>query len=629
MIDYSQRRYERWWTKSRKDEVHHVVSGLVSTLRSRQVSKRKMDILHAKIYGNYDVSGTGNMSASVWEIMRGDDGRMRFQLCTSAVDTALAILTANKPVPYYLTDGAEWSEQRKAKKKARIVAGQLMDLDAYDIAQRCARDALVFGTGIVYGYVDDDGKVGIERVLPGEILVDHGEAASGYLTQIFRRRMMATERAVALWPEKADMIRRSASPTQSDWDDRHLSRDGTVDMVMITEAWHLPSREGASDGRHIICTDQTTLVDVEWHYDWFPFADMRWKQRLTGWWGCGLIEETKAAQLRINRLIRHYEKCQNGSNVYVFVDRNSGLDDYEITNAPLQIIPYNTGSSPPVIYKADGSLFDLRGEIGAIRDDTYQQVGISTSQLQGEKPKGVNSGRAIRLAEDIGSRRHIDNVRQYEAFFVKLTKLLERLNDVAQERDESYSVSSVETRGRTEIKKSVKWSEVKTKSSTTVRMFPVSSLGSTPAGKMESVQELVKGGFLNRNYAMKLLDYPDLDSALSLELIDLDLVHWQLDKIQDGDMGVVPLPIQNLEVAFEESRKVRLQAEMLDASEDVKSELQRYRDAVQRMLMMADQANQMRQQAAQQQQMASQQQVQQSPSPEMAEQIGQPQLAVA
>jgi len=589
VIDYSQGtpKYERWWAADKRD-VYKTVAGLVGVLKSRLSAKRKLDLNHARIYGNYDVAGMGHSAATAYEILRGDDGRMRFQLCTSAVDTALAILTANKPVPYYLTEGATWSDQRKAKKKARIVAGQLLDLDAYSIAQRCARDALVTGTGIMYGFVDEDGKVGMERVPPHEIIVDPAEASAGNVRTMTRERMMATEQLAALYPKHDIEIRESCGPTPNDWADRHLRADGTIDMVMVYEAWHLPTRKGSKDGRHILCTDRVTLVDEQWDNDWFPFADMRWKTRLTGWWGCGLVEETKAAQLRINRLIRHYERCQTlGSNVFVFMPKEAGIEDHEITNQPLQIIPYNSAGGAPTIYKSDATLQDLRADIGAITQETFMQVGISQSQLQGQKPAGVSSGRAIRLAEDIGSRRHVDNVRQYERFFVGIVKMVERLNDIAASKNPSYSVVSLETRGRSEMLNVVEWKEVQTANQSTVRMFPVSSLGSTPAGKMESVQELVSGGYLSKPYALKLLDFPDLDSAMSLELVDLDLVHWQLDRIQDGEVGVMPLPIQNFEMAFEESRKVILQCEMMEADDSVKSEMMRFRKTIERMMKIA------------------------------------------
>jgi hypothetical protein len=257
----------------------------------------------------------------------------------------------------------------------------------------------------------------------------------------------------------------------------------------------------------------------------------------------------------------------------------------------------------PVFYKHEATPVDLRQEIAYIRDETFQQIGLSQAQMQGEKPKGLNSAVALRTAEDIGSRRHIDNVRQYERFFIEIAKLLERMNDMAAEEAEDdgnvYYVTSVETRGRSEVLRSVKWTDVQSDTPTTIRMFPVSMLGSTPAGKMESVQELVSGGYLSRPYALKLLDFPDLDAAMSLELVDLDIAHWQLERIQDGEAGVVPIPEQNFELAFEESRKVILQSELMEASDKVLNELRRFRGDVETLIKMAQPQPQVQDMAAQ------------------------------
>lgn len=587
MINYgpSDEKTTRWW--SRKSDAHKCVTDLIGAIRARQTAKRKMDQLHAKIYGNYDVAGQGHLAATAYEILRGEDGRMRYLVSAPAVDTMMAILTSNKPVPYYLTEGATWTEQRRAKRKAKIVAGQMLDLGVYKIARNVTRDALVFGTGLAYGYVDDDNRVGIEKVQPCEVTVDHAEAMSGAPRSMFRTRLMPREQACLLWPKHDGAIRASSGPTQQDWEDRHMKQDTSVDMVLIHEAWHLESSRGAGDGRYVVCTDTVTLASEPWNRDWFPFAEMRWKDRLSGWWGCGLIEETKAAQLRCNKLVKRFEALQNMTNAYVFVPQGSGVQEHEITNAPLQIIPYNPAAGAPQFFKFDASPQDLRAELGAITEDTFRQVGISMAQLQGEKPAGLKSAVAIRAAEDIGSRRHVDNIRQYEDFFVSMTQLLERLNDVAAENDPDYSVASLETRGRTEVMRRIKWTDVRTKSPSTVRMFPVSALGNTPAGKMESVQELVQGGYLNRNYALKLLDFPDLDSAMAMELVDIDLVHYHLDQIQDGERGVSPLPFMNLDLAWEETRKVRAHAELLEASETVKRDLERYWNEVKMLIEMA------------------------------------------
>lgn len=586
MVDYgagASQRYSRWWTV-RGSDLHSIVNGLVNTIKTRNRRKRTLDLHHARIYSNGDVAGMGISNATALELLRGEDGRMRYQLCTAAVDTAMAVITSNKPVPYYLTDDGTWTEQRKAKKKAKLIAGQFIDLDIHAKAARCARDALVYGTGIMWGYVTPEGKVEVERGPICELHLDPFESAMGNPRSAFRRRMIPMETLVSHYP-KAGLIRQSTGPTNEDWEDRHLQQDGTVEMVMVDEAWHLPSKPGAGDGRHVICTSHAVLVDEDWGYDWFPFADMRWKDRLSGWWGCGLVEEGKAAQLRINKLIKRVEKLQDlGANAWVFAGKNSGIQEHELTNAPMQVIPFNEASGPPTFYTHTATPPDLRQEIAYIRDEFFQQVGLSQAQLQGEKPKGLNSAVALRTAEDIGSRRHIDNVRQYERFFIRISDLLERMNDLAADKardnGETYYVTSLETRGRSEVIRKVPWEDVQSDTPTTIRMFPVSMLGSTPAGKMESVQELVQGGYLSRPYALKLLDFPDLDAAMALELIDLDIVHWQLERIQDGEAGVTLLPEQNLELAFDESRKVILQSELMEASEEVLADLRRYRDQV-------------------------------------------------
>jgi hypothetical protein len=603
-----------------KDEPHKALTGHVSALALKQRTKAILDKHHLRLYGNGDVAGTGVTDATLADLIRGDDGRMRYQLCTAIVDSAVPIVTSNKPIPYYATEGGSFSDQRKARRRTKALQGQFFELGVYDMAPLVARDAMNVGNGYIWGIVNEEtGMPELERVLPQQIIVDHVENVAGDVRSVFRVRGVSRAKLMRLYKKHRKALKDSATLSATQLNDMFIStQDGSADLVMVIEAIHLPSskavepededsdvdgeyddseeeeaprRRRKSDGRRLICTSNCTLVDEEWTDEEFPLAQMVWKHRAVGvWYGCGLVEETKSAQLRVNKLIRHQETIQNiTSKVWVFLEKGSEVAPQQIVGGmevPVQTLQYV--GQPPIVYQHQAGSMDIREEIQAIKMETMEQVGLNVAHIQGEKPKGVTSAVGQRVAEDIGSRRHLENVRQYERLFVGVAKLLERLNDraskIADKRGQAYYVNAVETRGRTEVLNRFEWKELAIDGQSTMRMYPISSLPSTPTGKWERVTEWLNTGFLTRPWAMKLLDVPDLDEALSLELVDLDTVLWHVEQIIDCKTDIVPTPHQDLALTFEIARKSWLKADMLGADEKTLSQLSLYMSRAKSML---------------------------------------------
>jgi hypothetical protein len=577
--------WSAWWRKP-AETMHSDVIAASRSARHLLRTKRTIDQNHLRIYANYDVAATGETGRDAASILMGADGRMRYQLCTAVVDTAQSIICSNKPVPYYLTEGEDFSTQRKARNRSKIIQGQMYDIGLYDIAPRVARDGMILGSGWIYGYLDVDGKPCIEPVLPGEIHYDPSEAISGNPRSIYRTQLIARDTLLGLFPDHEDIIERSGGPSADDWRDFYVRRDSTADLVSVTSAWHLGRGKDRTDGKCVIVTDAGVLHSADYTHDEFPFVQYRWKERVLGYTGCGLVEETKLAQLRINRLIRVVERQQDlGSNSWVYVENSSEVKVDTLTNLPMSIVRY-TGMQPPTIAKHEGTPYDLRSEIAAIKAEVLEQVGLNSAQTQGQVPQNVTSARGQKFMEQIASRRHVINQQQYERFFVDCARLLERLNDdaaaLAKKEGRKYYVTTSEMRGRTEVLTQKEWSKSNVAAKTQLRCWPISALPSTPAGKMDTVTEFLKNGFISPMWALKLLDFPDLDQAMALELADLNLILWHMESIvHDEAENILPTPmlgLPGLAQAVEISRKTYNHAELLGVDEETRELIRQYHE---------------------------------------------------
>lgn len=581
-----------WWL-TKKNEAHGELFSVVKILRDQSKQRRSEDAHHRRLYSNMDVAGKGTEHGSVaLTFTRDRQGRMRYNLCASAVDTAQSLVASQKPKPMYLTSEGDFKQQRQARLRSRALEGQLDDSGAYEIGPEAMLDGAIEGTGAMFGYrCPDSGEPKAERVLPGELLVDHAEGLNRKPRTLYRQRRMDREVACSLWPEHEAKLRMAAAPTADQRRDWYLGNDETADEIVLVESWRLATKKGAGNGRHVICASNVTLVDEVFTRPRFPFAFYRWKNRRLGFWGSGIVEQCRDAQWRINRTIQRDQRAQDlTANKVLLVDKRSEVTTQHLTNEPFIIVKYNSarGAAPQVV---DNSTFDpgTAQRIAQIREETFSELGLSPQSIQGEKPAGLDSGKAIRANDDIHSRRHLEPTKRYERFMMDFVQVLEDLNEEAYEAakgagEGAYTITGRVQQGGATLLREVEWSAIRDPDNKLrIRAFPTSFLPSTPQGKMAAVNEIVATGFISRPFAQSLLDFPDLDAATRIELADLDFVQWQVERILDGHMEV-PDPHQDLSFALELGRKSYLAARVNQAPESVLDDLRNYLRMVDRLL---------------------------------------------
>jgi hypothetical protein len=577
-----------WWHHKRDPKgTGSAIAGDVFTtvqaIRGTQTTQREEQKHHLALYTNMNVSGQGQTASASGK-------RMRYNLVKSAVDTAVSLVAQQRPRPMFITTDGMWGQQKQARLLTQVLEGQLHELGMYEIGPDLCRDGCTVSTGHVFGYLDPEtGEPRLERVLPLELFVDHNDGMRRSPRTIYRRRLISRDVLCALYPKKAKVIAAAEGPSAYDRSDFFLEYQTTVDQVVVIEAWHLRSGKSSEDGRHVIALSSGVLCDEEYEGDRLPFAAYRWSNRPVGYEGEGIAEQCRDAQWRINRLISKSERLSDlGSNAMLTVHGDSKIRVETLTNEPMKIIRHY--GQAPVLTVNDAVPQSLQMEIEQIKAEKFQELGFSQMRTQGEKPAGLDSGKALREYEDISSSRHVVNGRAYEASFMEVCKLLLMLNIMAADRAtekpdgdddsgpaaSSYKVTARRTRGGTPLVSKVKWSEVyDPKNELVMSMWPTSILPSTPAGLRQAVQEYVDGGWVSRPFAQALMQLPDLDAAMRLELADLDAVMDDVEQILDGGQ-VEPDGYANMAMAADVARRSYLRAKSLRASPDVLLNLQHY-----------------------------------------------------
>lgn len=556
-----------WW-KQPDDEVYQSVVAVVEGIEMYQQNRSLNNLRFARLYSNTELPG---LSAYQYTKMV-DNGLLRnrvtLNVIKSCIDTVSAQIASTKPRPMFLTNGGDWTQQKRAEKLTQYLDGVFDEAKIYNVGRRCFVDAAVFGTGFMKIYTDDH-KICVERVFPDEIIVDDAEGIYEQPQQLHQRRLVARSVLKDMFPEHTDKIevatagRANTETTQN-----------AADLVMVIESWHLPSGKDAGDGKHTICLDNCTLFAEPWTKMYFPFAVIRWTPRLVGFYGQGLAEELVGLQLEINKILLTIQRSQHLMSVpRIFVDVATNVNTAHINNEVGAIIKYS--GQPPIMSTAQAQSPEMYQHLERLYAKAYEITGISQMSAQAKRPEGIEAGVALRTLRDIQSERFLLTAQAYEQFYMDAAEII-----VDMSFDMKRSTVKVVNRKKKTIE-DIKWADVKMdRDSFKMQLFPTNILPTTPAGRLQTVQDLMQGGFIQPDQALDLLDFPDLQQYFSLRTAAVDDIKMQIElMLEDGEYQA-PEKYQNLQLALEMVQSAYLRAKTNKVSEDRLELLRTYMEDV-------------------------------------------------
>lgn len=583
-----------WWNK--KTDFNKDIYAHVKWLRENQALRHNLNIDHARLYGNMEIMGLTPDRYSRLDLTRSRQQKLTFNVIESAIDTAANRISKNKPKPQFLTQDGEWKDQKKAKKLTQFISGQFYHNKTYEIGQQAFIDGSVWGDGFIKVFHNGE-KICHERVISDEIIVDDSEAIYGKPRTMYQTKRINKEVLKARYPAHKAII----DGLKSDMDFTAYRQNEFTDMVVVVEAWHLPSSEKSNDGKHVICIDGADLFVESYKKDFFPFAKFSWKKRQLGFWGVGIAEEITGHQVQINKMLREWQISDHLlSSPAVFVEDGSAVLSAHLTNEIGRIIKYK-GVKPTL--EVFNVITPQRWiQLMEIYQKAFEKVGLSEMSAASRKPAGLNSGKAIREFNDIESERFILVGQAWENFYMEISKLtIEAARDLYKDKKDL----SVMVKGG-DFARTIKWSEVDLdRDKYIMQVFPTSSLSNTPSGRLQDIAELTQAGMIDPETSHELLDFPDLQKHRSLRFAKRDIVRDCLQTIIDDEVYVPLEPYMDLQFAIQYGQAQYNKCKMQKAPETVLELIRRFIAQADNMIKTAQQAQQ---QAMMQQQMMMQQQ---------------------
>lgn len=543
------KREKNWWNKKGKDAavaVQSVIEALID-----QNHERNNDILRfARMYDEVAYEDFLSYTKSTYQPPRKlNSGRLTYNLVHSIVDELNSKIGTKKPLPEYSTDGADYSLKRKAKKRTQFAQALVQSLEVHKKAKRVFVDACITGTGIFKVHVFH-GDIKVERVRAEEILIDERECIHGDPRQLHQVKMVAY-----------DVLKDEFPGKNIEYKDE--------DMVRVVESWHLPSSTNAKNGRHIITTDNELLFEEEYTRDHFPFAFFHWSPLQTGFWAKGLVECLEGIQLEVQQTLMNIQKLIRASFPIIINNGASKITKEHIAKmvGNIPIINAPQGSSLNII-TPNMIPEQVINHLDRLIQRAYELSGLAEIDKAAPR-KEIRSAVHAEWEDDLETARFLSVAQDWQDFIaVQIPRLLmEAAHEKAME-DKSYSVAFKHSRGVN----IVKLTETDLPEEMCIlHPFPVSDLPSTPVGKYSRVERFLNAQLIDRDQALQLLDFPDVQAFSDDANAEIQKFEWIIEQIVDEGKFQAPQPFDNLEMgitkmqmAYDRYRMMNLEEERLD-----------------------------------------------------------------
>lgn len=476
-------------------------------------------------------------------------------------DTYVAMVTADRPKVSCVTSGGSWELQQKAKMLEQFIEGVLYENHAYRLATLINYDVVRSGTGIVK--ICDDRprqtRIKIERVMPGELLVNADDALYGEPTCMYQVKRFDRLVLQETWPEFADELANGGTDFTTQQTGEQIFSMLLDDYCVVVEAWRLPQGEN-TPGRHVICCGKVTLLDEEWTRPTFPFEFLYRQQPSEGVWGVSLAQELSGLQLAVNRLLRDIQRAQSLVVGHYMIDNSTEINTGSISDRIGGFIRYR--GSPP-IYNAPPPNSDQNiAYLQQLWSRCFETIGISQQTAQSQKPAGLNSGKALLVYADIQSQRFKPSYEEYQNWFLRIAK---QIIATADEMDDSFYVKAA---GAKEFQ-TVKWADIGLDEREFVlKLYPTNALADDLASKLQQVTDMMAAGLIDPKAGKRLLDMPDLDEELSFENASYNLTMKIINQILNGGEYVGPEPYQDLQESLKLMQLAYVKAKLEDVPEE-------------------------------------------------------------
>lgn len=434
--------------------------------------------------------------------------------------------------------------RREAIKLTRWLDGSFHDLNVFNVAEQCAADARMWGTGWVKVDVSlDNKKVEITRLIDDEVLVDEAEVnVSDDPRTTGIRIFISRDDLLDIYADDKEACAAILTAKNADLGLYFGADIDTSDMLVLIEAWHIGTEK--SPGRHVMALSNYALVDTEFKKDHAPLAKLYYQKM--GFRGKGLAEATIGMQRRIEKMMLAMDQnVDDVAHPRAAIEKSSKVNPASLSAIGPGIKWFHYSGIEPKWFIPQAITKDQFGYLEMLVRSVRELVGISDQAASQGGTPSFRSGLAIERQSQMDQGRFKTLSLHYEDFIRQIGELLVEAGEKCK--------PTVTLPGRTV--QQIKWSDIKLeRSSYWLRAFPYSALPQSIAGKTEWIEDAAQEGRISKMTQTRLEQMPDVDGYQDLASAAEDNVDLALDRLVFENEYVPPEPFCDLSLMLQQAQ---------------------------------------------------------------------------
>jgi hypothetical protein len=517
-----------WWTADNDGDLVSQVLSTTEFLKRTNANRIRQASVFTRLHSGKPLYNFASSNSSLDTSAQLPIGRPTANIVYSCTDTLVSMISQDMPKPVFLTNNGHYKERKLAKEGNAFIQGEFFRTNAYGLGALCLRDACVLGDGLIKVFAKDK-KVCLERTLETELLTDFNDAYYGNPRSLIQMKLVDRAVMASLFPKKLNII---AGALQGNVDSTPRSTETISDQFIISEAWHLPSSEGAKDGRHVMVCSEGVILNEKWEKQKFPFVKFGYNPNIVGWFSQSLAEILMPTQMEIYRcLIVASQSIELMGVPRIYIDELSKIVETSFNNRIGTIIKGR--GNPPTFINAESNTPEFYQWIQWLIANGYDMSGISAMAAQAKKSPGLNSGEAIREANDLQSARFAALEKRYENIYIDLAyMMIDCAKEIAEETG-SYTTVYPGRDGTREVDfKHIS----KLKDTYVIQCMEESALSNDPSARQAQLSEQLAAGEITLQEFRRQSNNPDLQQSDQLAAALEERILHALDQIvEQGD----------------------------------------------------------------------------------------------
>ncbi len=554
-----------WEEEKDPEERGRAAATAFSEIEDEQSPYRDMTLKHLMAYRNFE--RIGYMGRAGNQALAYTRAPLSLNVIRNMVDAEHSRITRNRVKAAMQTKGGNWAAKERAMNAEQFATGLALKEGLYDKSPLSFMDCAVTGNGVMKTYPTKKGPC-IEHVFAPNVVVDFAEGFDPTLTPAHIYEVKYVPKRTLVKRAGDDAVLREkimALPTASTGDGDSffaMQESRAADRVRVIECYYFDP-DDETKGVLSIIAGNIEIKGGEWKTG-NPYSTMRWSTPSVGWQGMGLAEELMGIQSEINRLVRKMQQAMGLlGNPYVFADRAAAIAKTQITDIPGTIILYN-GGKPPKVDAPQTVHPEMFGHLDRLYQRAYEIAGISQLSAHGEKPSGIESGRAMLVYDDIQDSDRFATVhREWSQMHVDvLTKAIRATKGIPGYTVPIYGSDSFEEMTFKDL-------DLDGDDSWVIHPMAASIMGDTPSGQIDLIDKLKNMGLpVDTETLVAEVLSPDAQSYLRLNSSPKRIIQRTVGLMLTKGIYYPPEPQDNLALALDTAQLMYNEARLLDAPQE-------------------------------------------------------------